>query len=527
MVASQYGVAATSQPLAAQAAVQMLERGGNAVDAAIAANAAQGVLEPMMNGIGGDLFAIVSLAGEQRLHGINASGWSPREMTLELLQRQGIAGEIPVHSGHGVTVPGAVAGWTALHGRFGKLPLDQILAPAIRFAADGFPVMEVTAGLWSRGAEALSRDARSRATFLALGRPPRAGEPFRNPALAQSLSRIAAQGADGFYRGPVAQAMVEAVRGAGGAMALEDLADYQPEWVEPLHTVYRGWTVSELPPNGQGIAALEMLNILQHFPLREWGFHSTRALHAMIEAKKLAYADLLRYVADPAFGPIPVAELLSEKNAAERARLVDMTRAQAHAAPSRVPSGSDTIYLAVADHEGNMVSLIQSVYHLFGSGITPAGAGFVLQNRGCLFNLEAGHPNCVAGRKRPLHTIIPAFMEKGDVRIAFGIMGRWNQAQAHAQFVADVADFDMSIQQALEAGRFTKDSFAGRDLEVESTVPAQVRQELAALGHELTVHPPRTSNFGFGQAVLHDRRSGVVFGASDPRHDGAAIPAAG
>jgi gamma-glutamyltranspeptidase/glutathione hydrolase len=268
-----------------------------------------------------------------------------------------------------------------------------------------------------------------------------------------------------------------------------------------------------------------MLNILQRFPLREWGFHSTRTLHAMIEAKKLAYADLLRYVADPAFAAIPVAELLSERNTLERARLIDMSRASAQVAASRVGRGGDTIYLAVGDREGNLVSLIQSVYHLFGSGITPEGCGFVLQNRGCLFNLEPGHPNCVAGRKRPLHTIIPALMQKGDLSIAFGIMGRWNQAQAHAQFVADIADFDMNIQQALEAGRFTKDSFEGRDLEIESTVPASVRQELAAMGHELTVHPPRSASFGFGQAVMFDRRSRVCFGGSDPRHDGAAIPA--
>jgi gamma-glutamyltranspeptidase/glutathione hydrolase len=525
VICSRYGMAAASQPLAAQAASQVLGRGGNAVDAAIAANAAQGVMEPMSNGIGGDLFAIVHVAREDRLYGINASGWSPAEMTLDLLASRGVTGEIPLHSGHSVTVPGAVAGWAALHERFGALPLAQVLAPAIHYAQEGFPVMEVTAGLWSRGAEALADDAESRATFLVGGRPPRRGEIFRNPALAESLRRIAGRGRSGFYEGETAQAMVEAIRRRGGVLSLDDLAAFQPEWVEPLQTTYRGWTVSELPPNGQGIAALEMLNILQHFPLREWGFHTTRTLHAMIEAKKLAYADLLRYVGDPAFAAVPVAHLLSEENAAARAKMIDMGSAAFHAAPSRPPSGSDTIYLAAADAAGNVVSLIQSNYHLFGSGITPEASGFVLQNRACLFTLEPHHPNTVAPRKRPLHTIIPGFLQKGQLRIGFGIMGRWNQAQAHAQFVVDVADFDMDIQQALEAGRFTKDSFEGRDLEIESTVPAEVREELAKLGHELVVHPPRTASFGFGQAVLVDRASGVTCGASDPRHDGAAIPA--
>lgn len=485
MAASQHGVAASSQPLAAQAAVQVLSRGGNAVDAAIAANAVTGVTEPMMNGIGGDLFAIVYLAREDKLYGLNASGWSARGMKT-----------VEPKGPNSVTVPGAVAGWVALRERFGKLPLATLLAPAIWYAENGFPLMEVTASMWE-------------------GK--RAGEVVRNPELARSLRRIAAVGRDGFYRGETARAIELAVP----FMKADDLAEFEPEWVEPLRVDYRGWTVFELPPNGQGVAALLMLRMLEQFPLAEWGFHSTRALHAMIEAKKLAYADLLAYVGDPRAGPIPVAQLLAAAPA--RAKQIDFHHAACAVQPTAIGAGGDTIYLSVADGEGNIVSLIQSNYSHWGSGVQ--AAGFWLQNRGALFTLKPGQANTLAGRKRPLHTIIPAFMQKGDLRIGFGIMGGWNQAQAHAQFVADVADFGMTIQQALEAGRFTKGTFEGCDVEIEASVPAEVRAELSSLGHQLTVHPPRTANFGFGQAVLYDRKTGIKFGASDPRHDGEAIPA--
>ena len=511
VAASQHGVAASSQPLAAQAAVQVLARGGNAVDAAIAANAVTGVTEPMMNGIGGDLFAIVYVAREDKVYGLNASGWSARAFGPDLLK--GFA-EMPHRGPFTVTVPGAVGGWAALHDRFGRLPLSADLAPAIWYAEHGFPVMEITAGLWAAAAQAIANDP----TF---GRVPHAGEVFRNPDLAGSLRRTAERGRDGFYKGQTAQAIVAAVP----FIKPDDLAEWQPEWVEPLSAEYRGWTVYELPPNGQGIAALEMLGILSHFPLAEWGFHSTRTLHAMIEAKKLAYADLPRYVGDPRFGKVPVGELLSRANSERRAKLIDLKKAACAVEPSRLPMGNDTIYLTVADADGNIVSLIQSNYSYFGSGVVPRGMGFALQNRGNLFTLEPGHINTAAGRKRPLHTIIPAFMQKGDTRIGFGIMGGWNQAQAHAQFVVDIADFGMTIQQALEAGRFTKGTFTGCDVEIEASVPAEVRAELTALGHQLTVQPLRTPDFGYGQAVLFDRKSGVKLGASDPRHDGEAIPA--
>jgi gamma-glutamyltranspeptidase/glutathione hydrolase len=450
-------------------------------------------------------------------------------MTVELLKSKGIEGELPYRGVYTVTVPGAVAGWAALHQRFGRLPLATDLAPAIWYAEHGFPVMEVTAELWSRSVQMLGEDPESRSTFLTGGRSPRAGETFRNPNLARSLRRIAEQGIDGFYRGPTAQAIVDLVRERGGVMTPDDLAEFKAEWVEPIQTTYRGWKVSELPPNGQGIAALEMLNILEQFPIREWGFHSPRTLHAMIEAKKLAYADLLRYIGDPRFSRVPVQQLLSKENAAARARLIDPKKAACHVEPSQLPGitasrGSDTIYLTVVDGEGNIVSLIQSNYAGFGSGLTPAGAGFMLQNRGNLFTLRPGQPNTIAGRKRPLHTIIPAFLQKDDLRIGFGIMGGWNQSQAHAQFVVDIADFGMTLQQALEAGRFTKGTFEGCDVEIESSVPQQARDELAALGHQLQVQPPRTPNFGYGQAVLYDRKTSVKLGASDPRHDGQAIP---
>ena len=530
VIASQFGVAASSQPLAAEAAVQILQRGGNAMDAAIAANSTQGLMEPTGNGIGGDLYALVYVAKEDKLYGLNASGWSPKAMTIEFLKSKGVTGKLPQRGVYTVTVPGVVAGWDALRSRFGKLPLSTTLAPAIWYAEHGFPVMEVTAGNWAKSLKLLSEQPNSRATYLVGGeRPPRPGEVFKNPDLARSLRRIAEKGRDGYYQGPTAQAIVDIVREQGGAMTLEDLSQFQAEWVEPIQTSYRGWTVTELPPNGQGIAALEMLNIVERFPLGEWGFHSPKTLHAMIEAKKLAYADMLRYVGDPRFGRIPVAELLSKEAAAERAKLIDPLKANCKVEPAQLAGitaakGKDTIYLSVVDGDGNIVSLIQSNYNGFGSGLVPTGTGFMLHNRGALFTLEPGLPNTLEGRKRPLHTIIPGFLQKGELKIGFGIKGGWNQAQAHAQFVTDVVDFGMDIQQALEAGRFNKDTFEGCDVQVESAVPAEVRAQLAAMGHVFKVEPPRTDKFGYGQAVLFNTKSGVKFGASEPRTDGAAIP---
>jgi len=529
MVATRYGIVAASQPLAARAGVQILERGGNAVDAAIAANATIGLMEPTGNGIGGDLFALVYEAKTGRLHGLNASGWAPTNLTPEWLAAKGHKA-MPPRGIYSVTVPGVVAGWDALQAKFATLPLRELLMPAVFYAENGFPVSEVIATIWGRSVNMLAAHPNSRKTFLIGDRAPRAGEMFRNPDLAESLRLIAEKGREGYYTGRIAEAIVDISRETGGTMTLEDLAQFQPEWVTPIETTYRGWTVYELPPNGQGIAALIMLNLMEQFPLDTYGFHSAKALHVMIEAKKLAYADMLRYVGDPKFSSVPVAGMLSKAHAVARAKLIDPARASCEVEPSRYPGitdsqGNDTIYMTTIDKDGNIVSLIQSNYSGFGSGLVPPRTGFMLHNRGALFTLEPNRPNTLAPRKRPLHTIIPAFMQKDGIRIGFGIMGGWNQSQAHAQFVANIADYGLHIQQALEAGRFTKGSFSGCDLQIESLVPEAARSALTSLGHQLTVVGPRTGTFGYGQAVMSGL-DGVHFGASEPRHDGAAIPEA-
>ncbi len=528
-VATKYGIVAASQPLAARAGVQILERGGNAVDAAIATNAVMGLVEPQSNGIGGDLFAIVYEAKTGTLHGLNACGWAPAGLTPALLKLQGLT-QMPQFGIHTVTVPGAVSGWEALRAKLGSLPMADLLAPAIFYADEGFPVSDVIAAHWASLADKVAAEFNAAQTYLPNGRAPRPGELFTNHDLARSLRLIAAHGASGFYEGPTADAILAISKEKGGTMTVADLREFQPEWVEPISTTYRGWTVYELPPNTQGIAALMMLNVMEQFPLGEYGFHSARALHVMIEAKKLAYADMLRYVGDTRFGEPPVAAMLDKAHAKQRARRIGAGDAARDVQPSvfdglTTSSGQDTIYLSVIDRDGNIVSLIQSIYEGFGTAIVPPGTGFALHNRGALFTLDEAHPNALAPRKRPLHTIIPGFMQRGDTHIGFGIMGGFNQAQAHAQFVANIVDYGMDIQQALEAGRFTKGTFGGADVNVEALVPESVRDELTALGHDVTTVPPRTGTFGHGQAVMSDG-SGVHFGASEPRHDGAAIPEA-
>lgn len=529
LVATRLGIVAASQPLAARAGAQILERGGHAVDAAIAANAAMGLMEPTSNGIGGDLFALVYDAKSGTLTGLNASGWSPQGLTTGLLRSRGIT-TMPARGALSVTVPGVAAGWHALRERYGRLPMADLMAPAIHYADNGFPVSEVTARLWTFGEQRLSAEPRAARLFLVDGKAPAPGAIFTNRELARTLERVGREGRDGFYRGPVAAAIVAALNEGGSPMTLDDLAAFEPEWVTPISTTYRGWTVSEIPPQGQGIAALMMLDLMAKFPMADFGLHSPRAMHVMIEAKKLAYADMLRFVGDPRFSNVPVAAMLDKAHAARRARLIDPARASCRVEPSTLEGvtdmkGHDTIYLSVVDREGNMVSLIQSNYQGFGSGVVPEATGFMLHNRGALFTMAEGQPNTLEGRKRPLHTIIPGFMEKDGTRIAFGIMGGWNQAQAHAQFVADIADFGLTAQEALEAGRFTKATFEGCDVEVEALVPEATRAALSALGHEVAVVPARTHVFGYGQATV-SRPDGVHFGASDPRHDGAAIPEA-
>ena len=523
MVISRGGIVATESPLASQAGVRILERGGNAVDAAIAANAMMGVVEPMMNGIGGDLFVMVYDAKANKLYGLNASGWAPKDLTIEFLRKQGLR-DMPQQGVNAITVPGMVDGWQKLADKFGRKKLADDLAAAVRTAQDGFPVPEWTAAYWAGEVDYLRTDENATKTYLPQDHAPKVGEVFRNPDLAVSLQEIAAQGRNAFYKGAIAAKILDAMKRHGGTMTAQDLAEYSAEWVEPISTTYRDWTVYEMPPNGQGLAALEMLNAMATFPLgdKDWGFGSTRALHAMIEAKKLAYADLAKYIGDPRKQKLPVATLLSKDWAGQRAKSIDPDHANCDATAGALPAGGDTTYLSVVDRDGNMVSLIQSNYSAFGSGIVAPGTGFVLHNRGGLFSLDPASPNALAGRKRPLHTIIPAFAQKGDTRIAFGIMGGWNQAQAHAQFVADIADFKMNIQAALEAPRFSKYSFGGCDLYMENRFSQATRNELAAKGHKIDLKGTFSSVVGGGQAVQRDFATGVNYGASDPRKDGQA-----
>jgi gamma-glutamyltranspeptidase/glutathione hydrolase len=524
MVVSRGGIVATESPLASQAGAMILAQGGNAVDAAVAANAVVGVVEPMMNGIGGDLFAIVYEAKTGKLYGLNASGWAPTKLSIEFLRAEG-QDKMPQEGIQSVTVPGAVDGWSKLLSRLGTKKFSEVLAPAIHYAKDGFPVPEIDAGYWAAEEEKLKANPNAAATFLIDGHTPRLGEIFRNPDLARSLEQIASSGRDGFYKGDIAGRIVATSTKLGGTMSAEDLADFSSEWVEPISTTYRDWTVYEIPPNGQGIAALEMLNIMDTFPSPQFQDPADRT-HVMIEAKKLAYADMYRYVADQKFSKVPVAGMLSKDYAAQRARLIDMAKANCDVGPGEpeFSTKGDTMYLSVVDGEGNMVSLIQSNYSGFGSGVVADGTGFALQNRGGLFSLDPKSPNALAGHKRPLHTIIPGFMTRGQERIAFGIMGGFNQSQAHAQFVSNVADLGMNIQAALEAPRFTKYTFAGCDVMMEDRFPEKIRAALAQRGHQIELLGPFSQKVGGGQAVRRDFSTGVNFGASDPRKDGAAIP---
>ena len=524
MVISQSGIVATESPLASQAGAAVLQRGGNAVDAAIAAHAVMTVVAPMWNGIGGDLFAIVYDAKSGKYFGLNASGWAPAGQSIERLHGKGIRA-MPAFGIESATVPGAVDGWQKLLDRFGKKKLNELLAPAIQIAQDGFPVTEWIALHFAENVDMLRNNEAAAKTFLISDRPPKMGEVFRNPDLAWSLRQIAQGGRDAFYRGEITQRLLALSARHGGSFTTKDFSDYSSDWVEPISTTYRSWTVYELPPNLQGIGALEMLNIMEQFDIAKFGLNSPRALHVQIEAKKLAYADVLRYIGDPKTSKMPVSGMLSKQYAAERAKLIDMDHAHCDVAPGTpVPSAGDTIYLSVVDRDGNMVSLIESNYAEFGSGLVADGTGFVLHDRGALFSLDPASPNALAGHKRPLHTIIPAFMQKDQVRIAFGIMGGWNQAQAHAQFVSHIVDFNQNIQAALETARFTKMTFSGCDVELENRIPGNVRPELEAKGHKFTMHNGFSDEFGGGQAVMRDYATGVNYGASDPRKDGAAIP---
>ena len=525
-----HGAIATSQPLATAAGLAVLQHGGNAIDAAVTAAAVLNVVEPHMTGLGGDVFSIVWSAAERKLVGLNASGRSGSLMTREALVERGHT-EVPVFGAEPVTVPGALSGWVALLRRFGTISLAEALAPAIALAEEGFPVSPIIAAQWAREVDGLKADAGARSTFLIDGsRAPRAGETFRNPDIARTFRRVADEGPAVLYRGSLGREIVDHVRQLGGYLTIEDLASHEVEWVTPLSVRYRDYRLWELPPNGQGIAALEILKILEPYDLRSMGHNSAAYLHHLIEATKLAFADLGEYIADPDHMRVRPEQLLGDEFIASRRALIDPAKALDRPGPGSVVTSSETIYLSVADAEGNMVSLINSVYEYFGSRVVVPGTGFVLQDRGAGFTLEEGHANTVAPRKRPFHTLIPGFVTRdagnGDEPwLSYGVMGGAMQPQGHVQVLLNVVVFGMDLQQAIDAARYRL--MDGRRVAIEPPVGDAVRAGLAAMGHEVLDaadygDTPREFvwRFGGAQAVMR-LRNGWAAG-SDPRKDGMA-----
>jgi len=533
-VIARHGMVATSQPLATQVGLDILKAGGTAIDAAIAANAALGLMEPTGCGVGGDLFAIVWSARDQRLYGLNASGRAPGGFSLDALKAElARIGRttIPSTGFLPITVPGAVDGWFELHGRFGKLPMRQVLAPAIRYAQEGFPLSELIAHYWERNVRAfVTLPGAAQATWAPGGKTPAKGELFKNPDLARTYLELAeGRGRDGFYRGVIADQIDAFMRAEGGHLRKADFEQHTSTWVDPVSVNYRGYEVFELPPNGQGVAALQMLNLLEGFDLRAMGRNSVEALHVMIEAKKLAFEDRARFYADPAFHRTPLAWLLSKDYARERRALIKTDRAARVVEPGQPPAPQDTIYLCTADAEGNMVSLIQSNYRGMGSGIVVPGLGFGFQDRGEQFALDPAHPNVYAPGKRPFHTIIPAFVLKdGKPWLAFGVMGGAMQPQGHVQILVNLIDFGLNLQEAGDAPRWQHEgsseptgaaaSGAGQ-VYLETAIPWDVSRELVRRGHDV-----RTDLGGFGgyQAILRDPDTGTYYGASESRKDGQA-----
>lgn len=512
------GVVATSQPLAAQAGLRMLLQGGNAADAAIAAAATLNVVEPMSTGLGGDAFALVYWAKEGKVYALNASGRAPYSATLEAFQRRGLK-EVPLRGILPVTVPGAAAGWADLLARFGKLGLDRALGPAIEYAEHGFPVSEGIARSWKSSEDLLRQDDEAARVYLPGGRAPRAGERFVSPDLARSLRALAENGPDAFYKGPIAEAIVATSRRYGGLLDLQDLAEHTSTWVEPIYSDYRGYRVYECPPNGHGIAALIALNILSGYDLAALKFGSADELHLKMEAVKLAMTDARRYVADPEMAPVPVQGLLSPTYASERRALIHMEWAIAEPRAGLPPAGQDTVYLCAADSEGNAVSFINSLYYGFGSGIVAEGTGICLQNRGNLFSLDPTHPNCIAPRKRPYHTIIPCMVTKeGKLAICFGVMGGFMQPQGHVQVLSNMVDHGMNPQQALDAPRFYFQQ--GNEFLIEPFFPKGVYEALRDRGHVLAFGE---GVFGGGQVILVHPESGALMAGSEPRNDGCAV----
>ena len=525
-VIARSGMAATSQPLATQVALEILKSGGSAVDAAIAANATLGLMEPTGNGMGGDLFAIVWIEKEKKLYGLNASGRSPKSLTLEKLKEElGDKDSIPSHGPLPVSVPGCVDGWFELHGKFGKLSMAENLAPAIRYAKEGFPVSELIAYYWNRSSF-LKRYPGFEATFLRDGKAPAKGEIFRNPMLAETLEKLASKGRDEFYKGSIAKTMAAFMKENGGYLTYEDLASHKSEWVEPVSTNYRGYDVWELPPNGQGIAALQILNILEGYDFSKIQYGSVEHVHKFVEAKKLAFEDRARLYADMDFYPSPVEKLVSKEYASERRKLIGDSAARRY--DVGITEG-DTIYLTVADKDRNMVSLIQSNYRGMGSGMCPDGLGFCLQDRGELFDLTPDRPNTYAPGKRPFHTIIPAFVTKdGKPFLSFGVMGGATQPQGHAQIVMNIVDFGMNAQEAGDAPRILHTGSSqptgekmtdGGSLSLESGFGVDVLRDLVKRRHRLTQN---VGSFGGYQGILYDAENDVYLGASESRKDGHA-----
>ena len=531
VVYARHGMVAAAHPVAAQIGVDILKRGGSAVDAAIATNAALAFMEPTSCGLGGDLFAMVWDPAAEKLAGLNASGRAPSGLTRDQVPPTS-QGTIPDYTPYTWTIPGCVDGWFELHGRYGRLPMAELLAPAIAAARDGVPVPQVIAGAWARSVPYYEDLPGFAEVFMPGGAAPREGEVFANPALANTLQLVANAGRDAFYTGTIARTLVNYSDEYGGFISLDDLSNHRSDWVEPISTTYRGVTVWELPPNGQGLAALQMLNILETFDLSSLGRANPAFWHLMIEAKKLAYADRARFYADPDFVTVPVAALLGKAYGRRRADLIDPERAaRAVAAADPTLEHGDTTFLVAADKDGMMVSLIQSNYSGFGSGYVIPELGFGIQDRGALFNLHEGHPNALEPGKRPFHTIIPAFMgEAGTPNVAFGVMGGSMQPQGHVQIVVNLVDFGMNLQEAGDAPRFRHMGSSqptgtvmvgGGSLLLESGVPAPVRRDLVRLGHRLV--ESTGGAFGGYQAIRRDPVTGVYAGASESRKDGMAV----
>jgi len=519
------GMVATSHPLATQIGLDILKQGGTAVDAAIAANIALGLMEPTGNGIGGDLFAIIWDAKSNKLHGLNASGPAPKNLSIDYFEQQGLK-KIPAYGPLPITVPGAVDGWVKLHEKFGKLKFKSLFEPTIEYAEKGFPITETIAYYLDKSQKRFENYPNFSEVWIKNGRMPQKGEIFKNPQLANTLSIIAEKGRAGFYEGEIAQTMANFVQAQGGFLTYDDLAGFHSEWTQPVSSNYRGYDVWELPPNGQGIAALQILNILENYDLKKMGLFSSEYIHLFTEAKKIVFADRAKYYADPNFSNIPVNELISKSYAKERAKLINLDKAS-KANDAGILKSGDTIYLTVADKFGNMVSLIQSNYRGMGSGMMPTGLGFMLQDRGELFSLDKNHKNALEGGKRPFHTIIPAFVTKdGKPFISFGVMGGATQPQAHAQIIINMIDFGLNLQEAGDAPRIVHSGSSqptgevmadGGSLSIESGFGKEIEQELSNKGHTIKY---QKGVFGGYQAIMF--KDGVYYGASETRKDGQA-----